>query len=67
MNHNLLDVSLCDAALLELEGMSEVENPEVTLVPLLVIARPVGEPSGAVLVIIQDDREEGEVVRFIML
>ena len=47
--------------------MSEVENPEVTLVPLLVIARPVGEPSGAVLVIIQGDREEGKVVRFSML
>ena len=47
--------------------MSEVENPEVTLVPLLVIARPVGEPSGAALVIIQGDREVGEVVRFSML
>ena len=58
MNYNLF-------ALLEPEGMPEVKNPKVTLVPLLVIHRRACW--GTMLMIIQSDREVGEVVRFSML
>ena len=59
---DLVNVGLGDAALFQLEVFLETELPEVSLVFEQVVAGVVGEPSGALLMVGEVDRQEGQVV-----
>ena len=56
---DLLNIGLGDAALCQLEVFLETELPEVSLVFAHVLAGVVGEPSGALLVVVEVDKQVG--------
>ena len=59
---DLVNVGLGDAALFQLEVALKTELPEVSLVLEHVIAGVVGEPSEALLMVVEVDKQVGQVV-----
>ena len=59
---DLVNVGLGDAALFQLEVFLETELPEVSLVFEHVVAGVVGELSGALLMVVEVDKQVGQVV-----
>ena len=59
---DLVNVGLGDATLFQLEVALKTELPEVSLVLEHVIAGVVGEPSEALLMVVEVDKQVGQVV-----